>query len=145
MCIRDRKDTGKPNDLLEALYLILDTLEEDIKGKVADTAEILGRVHIGEGTEVLEDTIIRGPVYIGKNCRIGPNTFIGPYTAIENNVEIRGGEILGSLIMDNAKIELAEDSRIIDSIIGAKVTVKRKTSRKRGLKLVLGETSIIEL
>ncbi len=139
------KDTGKPNDLLEALYLILDTLEENIRGKINGGVEILGRVHIGEGTEVFENTVIRGPVYIGKDCRIGPNTFIGPYTAIENNVEIRGGEIFGSLIMDHAKIELTDDVRIIDSIIGTNVVVRRKVSKKRGLKLVLGETSIIEL
>jgi len=138
------KDTGKPKDLLEALYLLLDTLEEDIKGKISIDAEVLGRVHIGKDTEILEGTVIRGPVYIGEGCRIGPDTYIGPYTSIENNVVIEGGEILGSLVMDKAKLELSEDSRIVDSIIGENVTVKMNIAKRRGLRLVLGETSIIE-
>ena len=138
------KDTGKPRDLLEALYLILDTLEEEIHGEISEDAEILGRVHIGENTRVLENTTIRGPVYIGDNCTIGPNTFIGPYTSIEDNVKIVGGEILGSLIMVGAQLDLADDVRIVDSIIGANALVIKRSSRKRGLRLIIGETSMIE-
>ncbi len=139
------KDTGKPRDLLEALYLLLDTIEENINGEIDENAEVFGRVHIGAGTRIHGDTIIRGPVYIGRNCEIGPGTFIGPYTSIENNVRISGGEILSSLIMNNAYIELGDDTRIIDSIIGTNAVVKRNKSRKRGTRLILGETSIVEL
>ncbi|MEX0568880.1 MAG: glucose-1-phosphate thymidylyltransferase [Candidatus Njordarchaeota archaeon] len=139
------KDTGKPRDLLEALYLILDTLEENINGNISEKSEVLGRVYIGKDTEILENTIIRGPVYIGSKCVIGPNTFIGPYTSIEDNVKISGGEIFGSLIMNHAQIDISDDIRIIDSIIGTNAKVIRSSSKKRGLRLVIGETSIIEI
>ena len=139
------KDTGKPEDLLEALYLILDEINENVKGKIEDEAQIIGRVHIGRGTIVKSGTTIRGPVYIGENCVIGPDTYIGPYTSIENNVKIHGGEISSSLIMDNCIIELSDDDRIVDSIIGKDVTIKKITKKRRGLKLTLGETSTVFL
>lgn len=138
------KDTGKPNDLLEALYLILDVIEEEIRGEVASSVEILGRVVIGEGSKILDGVRIRGPVYIGRNCTIGPNTYIGPYTSIENNVKIEGGEIEGCLIMDNAIIRLRRNERLIDSIIGCHANILSLEDRS-AYRLVVGDYSRVNL
>jgi len=62
------KDTGKPEDILEANRLIL----EDIQAKKEGTAEnsrIIGRVIIENGVEV-KDSVVKGPSLIGKNCMI---------------------------------------------------------------------------
>lgn len=139
------KDTGKPEDLLEALYLILDEMRSEIKGNVDPEARVIGRVHIGEGTVIEGGTVIRGPVYIGRNCRIGPNTFIGPYTAIEDSVIIRGGEISSSLILNDSQLMLGMDDRIIDSILGKKTIIKRGSLKRKGLMLILGENSQVHL
>lgn len=139
------KDTGKPEDLLEALYLILDGIDRNIRGTVEEGAEIIGRVHVGEGTVIKSGASIRGPVYIGRNCVIGPNTYIGPYTSIEDHVKILGGEISNSLLLDGCYIELQEDDKIIDSIIGRNTKIMRRKQRRGGLRLVLGETSIVEV
>ena len=139
------KDTGKPEDLLEALYLILDEINEDIRGVVEEDAQIIGRVHIGEGTIIKSGSTIRGPVYIGRNCVIGPNTYIGPYTSIEDEVKIVGGEISGSLLLDGCYIELNEDDRIIDSIVGKNAKIIKRRNRRRGFRFIVGETSTIEV
>ena len=140
------KDTGRPEDLLEALYLILDEINHHIDGEIENNADIIGRVHIKRGTIIKSGAIIRGPVYIGENCIIDSDTYIGPYTSIENNVKISGGEISNSLILDNCFIELSEEDRIIDSIIGSGSIIKKSNKkRRRGLKLIVGETSFVHL
>ncbi|MCR8463315.1 MAG: glucose-1-phosphate thymidylyltransferase [Crenarchaeota archaeon] len=139
------KDTGKPEDLLEALYLILDNIDRNVKGTIEEGAEVLGRVHIGEGTIIKSGASIRGPAYIGRNCIIGPNTFIGPYTSIEDNTKILGGEISSSLILDDCYIELHEDDKIVDSIIGRGTKITRRIHKRRGFKLIIGETSTVEV
>src|SRR5437867_11755518 len=44
------KDTGKPEDILEANHLLLDDVERRIDGTVEEGAAVEGRVRIGEGT-----------------------------------------------------------------------------------------------
>ncbi len=135
------KDTGKPEDLLEALYFVLDNLKGDIRGYVAETSKIIGRVFIGEGSKVMDNVTIKGPVYIGKNSVIGPNTYIGSYTSIEDNVKIEGGEISSSIILSNCQISIKGMYRIIDSIIGQNSKLIKKNNDRFGTVLVLGESS----
>jgi dTDP-glucose pyrophosphorylase len=56
------KDTGRPEDLLEANQLVLNDLEPYNRGTVEDAATITNSVGIGEGTIIHRHTAIRGPV-----------------------------------------------------------------------------------
>ena len=64
------KDTGTPEDILEANRLILDEMKPQINGIIEDSSSIQGRVSIGSGTIIRRGALIRGPVIIGKNSRI---------------------------------------------------------------------------
>ena len=66
------KDTGKPEDILEANHLILDGIESRNEGKVEDGATVVGRVRIGKGTVIFGRSVVRGPCIIGEDCKIGP-------------------------------------------------------------------------
>ncbi|ARM76963.1 glucose-1-phosphate thymidylyltransferase [Acidianus manzaensis] len=134
------KDTGKPEDLLEANQLILDEISPNISGKV--DGKIEGRVIIGEGTEV-KDSRIRGPVIIGKNCKIY-HAYIGPYTSIGDNCVINEVEIENSIIMNNVKIENIR-VRISDNIIGNNVEIKRNEEMPKTFRFILGDNSKIDL
>ena len=79
------KDTGQVQDMLEANRLILDDLEERMDGEVVDS-RVEGRVVIEEGAR-LERATVRGPAIIGRGSRI-TDAYIGPYTAIGDDVEI---------------------------------------------------------
>ncbi len=137
------KDTGKPNDLLEANQLILSGIKRKIDIDIPDSVEIQGNVIIGENTDVSERTIIRGPVIIGKNCVI-KNAYIGPYTSIGNDVEIYNAEIENSILLDYVDINCGV--RIVDSILGANVNIApTHKTLPGGHKLIIGENSIIEL
>lgn len=138
------KDTGTPEDILEANRLVLDELESEIKGKTEDKNSIQGRVSIGENATVKQGALIRGPAIIGENVSIEPNVYIGPYTSIGNNVTIKRGEIENSIIMNNCLIDA--DERITDSLIAPYSKVICSGDNKpTGRRLILGERSHVEL
>ncbi|MEW6407330.1 MAG: glucose-1-phosphate thymidylyltransferase [Patescibacteria group bacterium] len=137
------KDTGKPNDLLEANQLILHEIKKDIKGKVEKSATIQGKVVIGKGTKVIGRSFIRGPVVIGENCVIR-DSFIGPFTSVGNGVEIDGGDIENCLLMDYVDIKTSK--RIVDSLVGYNCSILDDGGTlPSGHKLIIGQNSSIEL
>jgi len=134
------KDTGKPEDIIDANRLVLDDIKTSIKVKT--NAKIIGRVVIEEGTEIDENTVIKGPAIIGKNCKI-KNAYIGPYTSIGNNCVIENAEIEDSIVMDGTVIKY--QGRIIESLIGKDVVIKEKSKKPIGRKFVLGDRSRVVL
>ena len=134
------KDTGKPEDLLEANRLILDDIKTDIK--IETRARIHGRVIIEEGTQIDENTVIKGPVVIGKNVVI-KNSYIGPYTSIGDNVVIENTEIEDSIILPDS--EIRDAGRIVESLIGRGVKIMKRNQHPIGRKLVLGDMSQVIL
>lgn len=137
------KDTGSPEEILDANRLVLDDLTSNIEGKIINRSLIQGRVVINKKSVVNDGAIIRGPTIIGENTIIGSKVFIGPYTSIGNNVEIRQGEIENSIIMNNCIIDL--DDRIIDSLVAPHTKIiSNKENKPSGKKFILGERSNVE-
>lgn len=137
------KDTGKPEDIIEANQLVLDELEPYNRGVLEDEIVIKGRVGIEENTVIKSGSVIKGPVIIGKNCKIGPNTYIGPYTSIGDNCEIINGEIESSIIMDGAAINC--NKKIVDSLIGKDVKIFERKELPKGNRFVIGDNSEVEV
>jgi glucose-1-phosphate thymidylyltransferase len=131
-------DTGKKDDMLEANRVVLDELQTEIRGQVDANSRVVGRVHIGEGAEIINATV-RGPAVIGRRCRI-VNSFIGPYTSISDGAEIADSEIEHSIILENSRI-VNPGQRIEDSLIGRNVQVLRGDGRPAALRLLLGDDS----
>ncbi len=137
------KDTGKPEDLLEGNSLVLHAIETQIDGIVDPQAVVQGKVRIGEGTEIGPRVKIRGPVTIGKNCKL-QDCYIGPYTSIGDNVCIEGAEIEHSILMRGGVIRT--NKRIVESILGENCVVGSVSDRlPSGHKLVLGDHTAVEL
>jgi glucose-1-phosphate thymidylyltransferase len=130
------KDTGKPEDILEANRLILDDIQPKNDG-AAENSRIIGRVIIGKGVEI-KDSIVKGPSLIGGDCMI-KNSYIGPYTSIGNECVIEDTEIEDSIVMNKSAI--TGGGRIIESLIGKAVKVKRKADLPNGRKLIVGDNS----
>jgi len=138
------KDTGQPEDLLEANQLILADIDPYNKGEVDKTATIAAKVCIGKGTIINEKTSIRGPVIIGNNCILGPDTYIGPYSSIGDNTTILNTEIENSIIMEGTYIDCGQ--RITDSLIGRDVQIlNHERNLPKGHKLILGDNSMVNL
>jgi len=141
------KDTGTPEALIEGNALIMDDLAREhfcIECDVPQETQIQGLVSIGKNTRISADCLIRGPVVIGENCEI-TGSYIGPYTAIGNNVKIIETEVEHSVIFDGATIDTTR--RIVNSLIGLNATLidSRRTHPKSGHRLIIGDNSFVEL
>ncbi|MGE5656550.1 MAG: glucose-1-phosphate thymidylyltransferase [Actinomycetota bacterium] len=136
-------DTGKKDDLLSANQIILDTcVTPGVEVTVDPNSQIIGRVKIGKGTQVINSTI-RGPVVIGENCHI-ENCFIGPYSSIADRVTLIDADIEHSVILKEAKIT-GIHQRIVDSVIGQRAQLVTAPPRPKALRFMIGDDSLIEL
>jgi glucose-1-phosphate thymidylyltransferase len=134
------KDTGKLEDMLEANRLILDTIERRIEGTIDPESRIEGKVIVEAGA-VIERSIVRGPVIIGSGARI-VHAYVGPFTAIMKNVEIRDTEIEHSIVLEGSCLrDLA--SRVEDSLIGRNVRIYRVPVKPSAYRFMLGDNSEI--
>jgi glucose-1-phosphate thymidylyltransferase len=136
------KDTGMPEDILSANNLILDELTASYSGEISDGSVVQGRVQIGHGTILEKNSVVRGPVIIGKDCRIS-NSYIGPYTSVGDNCEITDSEIEGSIVMDGTKINVRR--KIVDSLIGANVNISESCKKPKGYRFVVGDSSEVRV
>lgn len=135
-------DTGKKDDLLEANRVVLDSLlERSIKGKVDSNSQVVGRVEIGEETE-LENSVVRGPVSIAERCKI-KNAFIGPFTSIASGTTVEESYIEHSVVLDDCSICNIE--RLGDSIIGKNTVVTRQVDAFKVTRLFVGDDARVEL
>jgi glucose-1-phosphate thymidylyltransferase len=138
------KDTGRPEDILEANQLVLSDLNPFNKGRLEGDVTTTGRMAIEEGTVVKTGCTLRGPLIIGRNCEIGPATYVGPYTSIGDDVIIKGGEVENSIILGDTVIEC--EKRIVDSLVGKGSRVfSNEANMLRGYKLIVGENTLIDL
>ncbi len=135
------KDTGKPDDIIEANLLVLEDIEADNKAKCIDST-INGRVKTSTST-VIEKSVVRGPVIIGNDARI-VNSYIGPFSSIGDGVLIENSEIECSVIMEGATIQNVE-KRIDRSIIGRNVMINVTGQSPRANKFIIGDQSFIEI
>jgi glucose-1-phosphate thymidylyltransferase len=135
------KDTGKPDDIIEANLLILEGIESLNQGKHIEST-INGRIRTGLGS-IIEKSVIRGPAVIGKNTKI-VQSYIGPFSSIGDNVVVENSEIECSVIMEGAQIKNLEN-RIDRSIIGKNVVINVTTQSPRTHKFIIGDQSYIEI
>jgi glucose-1-phosphate thymidylyltransferase len=136
-------DTGKKDDLLEANRVILDsTLIGAIEGAVDEQSQISGRVHVGQGSQVINCTI-RGPVVIGDHCYL-EHCFVGPYSSIADGARLVDIELDHSVVLQHATIE-GIHQRIVDSLIGRRAHLVAMPRRPKALRFMIGDDCQIEL
>lgn len=136
------KDTGKPEDILEANQLVLEDIESKIQGKIDKETEITGRVIIEKGAEVKRSQL-RGPLIIGKGSRV-INSYIGPFTSISYSVKVDSSEVEHSIILEESEI-VGIQGRIDQSLIGKGVKIISRRTKPSTHKFVLGDRSDITL
>ena len=134
-------DTGKLTPLLEANRLLLERIDTRLDGSVDDTSVIDGRVVVEAGATIIDSTL-RGPLVIGARTTIA-RSFIGPFSAIGNDCEVRNSEVEHSVIMDGSRI--CDIQRLEDSLIGKEAVVSRSQVRPRALRLMVGDHCQIDV
>jgi len=136
------KDTGKLEDILEANRMVLGRIEGRVEGEVDGASRVEGKVALGKGSSVV-NSVLRGPLAIGGNTRI-VDSYIGPFTSINYNVEVRGSEIEYSIVLENSRI-IGVRGRIESSLVGKNVEIERHSQPPRAYRFMVGDYSRIQL
>jgi glucose-1-phosphate thymidylyltransferase len=136
------KDTGQVHDMLEANRLILDELEERLDGELDEQSRVEGRVAIEKGAR-LERSTVRGPAIIGRGAVIR-DAYIGPYTAIGEEVTIDGAELEHSIVLAGSEVRELE-YRIEASLIGRNVRISRGPALPKAYRFVVGDNAEIQI
>ncbi len=134
------KDTGRPEDLLEANRLMLSTLAPRVDGEVDGASTLDGLVVVEPGAKIIRSHV-RGPAAIGEGAliedsEVGPDTSIGPgctiaSSAVENSIVLEGASVRGV-------------HAIADSILGRGVEVRH--SGASGVhRIIVGDHSRVEV
>jgi glucose-1-phosphate thymidylyltransferase len=138
------KDTGLPDDLLEANRLVLDHMppRRDEGATVDAESSLVGRVVLERGARIVNSNI-RGPAIIGEETLI-ENSYIGPYTAISNGCSIRNSEVEFSIVLHECRIHDI-GIRIEGSLLGCDSWLYRARAKPRTHRFVVGDQGMIEI
>ena len=133
------KDTGRPEDLLEANRMMLGTLAPRVEGEVDDASTLEGVVVVEAGAKVVASRLV-GPVIVGPGTLVEGST-VGPDASISGGCEIRGSVVTDSIVMEGCRIVGVPG--ITGSILGRGVEVRHGGGGMH--RLVLGDQSRVEV
>ncbi len=135
------KDTGTPDDIIEANKIILSEMEPYFHGQKEKNVTIKGKVMVGKNSKIINGSSIEGPAIIGENCRISGISHIGPNVSIGNNSILNNCTIDNSIIMDDCDID--GKINITNSIVSYNSKITSHQQKKAIL--MLGDNSAIIL
>jgi len=137
------KDTGKPEDLLEANRLVLSQIARRVEGELTDSRAD-GAVVVEAGARLVRSTV-RGPAHIAAGALI-EDGYVGPYTSIGPDAKVLASEIEYSILLNEAELRQLPQ-RMDASVIGQGVVVDGGSTgpRKHAVRLVLGDYSQVRL
>jgi glucose-1-phosphate thymidylyltransferase len=135
------KDTGNVTDTLEVNRSLLETLTPAVHGSVDTASELIGRVRIEAGAQVVRSRII-GPAVIGAGTVV-TDSYIGPSTSVADDCHITESEVEFSIVLNRSRIEGV--GRIEASLIGRDARVRRSEHVPRAHRFVLGDHSDVQI
>jgi glucose-1-phosphate thymidylyltransferase len=134
------KDTGKPEDLLEANRMMLSLREGAVDGEVDAASVLEGTVMVSQGAKVTHSTVL-GPVVIGPDTIVDGST-VGPNVSLERGCRIVRSGIEDSIVMEASTIEGVRG--LTGSILGRGAQV-RHSGGDGTYRLIVGDQSRIEV
>lgn len=138
------KDTGKPEDILEANRLVLEDLDRSLDGTVETGADVRGEVHLATSATIENGAVVRGPVTIAEESTIAEGSYIGPFTSIGAGTRVEGTHVENTVIIGNSTI--TANGRLIDSLIGRTTEIRSADGLlPEGRRLIVGENSELYL
>ncbi|MBN2020374.1 MAG: exosortase [Sedimentisphaerales bacterium] len=106
----------------------------DESADIDPSAKLLGPVAVMAGAKVAKGTVVFGPAVIGKNCRLGGNSFVACSVLWDNAVIEPDCEVQNCLLDYNVRI--AGDTVVRNKIIPFEKSSVMSDSKARAIKLV---------
>jgi glucose-1-phosphate thymidylyltransferase len=134
------KDTGRPEDLLEANRQMLAVLQPSVEGEVDAASRLEGVVVVEAGAKVVRSRIV-GPAIVGAGALV-EDSELGPDVALSAGCVVASSAVRDSIVMEGSRIEGIP--MVNGSILGRNAELRR--SGARGVhRLVLGDQSRVEI
>ncbi len=134
------KDTGRPEDLLDANRMMLAVQQPRVDGEVDPASRLEGGVVVEGGAKVVR-SVIRGPAIVGDGSLI-EDSELGPYTSVAPGCTIVRSRVENTIVMEGCSI--VDVRGLADSLVGRNVEIRR--SVRRGMhRLVVGDRSRLEV
>lgn len=134
------KDTGRPEDLLEANRMMLSVLEPRIDGEVDAASRLEGLVVVEAGAKVVRSTIV-GPAIIGTGSLVEDSS-VGPNVALSGSCVIASSAVEDSIVMEGSRVQGVRT--VVGSILGRNAEV-RHSGAEGVTRLVVGDQSRVEV
>jgi glucose-1-phosphate thymidylyltransferase len=134
------KDTGKPEDLLDANRMMLSLLAPSVEGEVDGASTLHGVVVVGAGAKVTNSTV-HGPVVIGPDCVVD-GSVVGPDVSLERGCRVMASTVTDSIVMEGCSI--AHVRGLTGSILGRGSDV-RHSGGDGAHRLIVGDQSRVEV
>ena len=77
-------------------------LDDNREGTIELGVVIKGKLHLGKGSVIRAPARIEGPVYVGENSIVGPNSFLRKGAVVENDCHVGSSELKNSILMSNS-------------------------------------------
>ncbi|MBL4818609.1 MAG: glucose-1-phosphate thymidylyltransferase [Deltaproteobacteria bacterium] len=135
------KDTGTPEDIINANGSILENMTPYNFGKCEKGSKIEGNVMIGKNTLIKKGANIVGPAIIGNDTVIGEDAYIGPNSSIGNNSKLSKCNIENSIVMSDCIISCK--LKIRKSIISSNANITESDEEEKIF--LLGEGTKIKI
>lgn len=138
------KDTGKPEDILEANRLVLENQSAETNGTIESGAKTSGRIDLAESATIEGGAVVRGPVSIADGTTIKSGTYVGPYTSVGENSTLKGVHIENSVVIGDS--EITTSKKIVDGLLGRGANIGSADDLlPEGQRLIVGENSQLKL
>jgi mannose-1-phosphate guanylyltransferase len=112
-------DVGQPGGYIKARNWIMRKIEDNIAATASIDGRIQGKVILGDKSILEKGVLLIGPVVLGEDVVIKKNSVIGPYTSVDNNVEVGETSVLnGAIVFRETRI--GSNGKIDDSFIAEK-------------------------
>jgi len=109
-------DITYPWDILSLNDIVLRSIEPSMGATTEDNVSIRGPVVLGENTVIKPNSYIEGPVVVGRGCEVGPNACLMPSTSIGDNVAIAPFTQIKNSVIGN-DVSIGANSIINNSVI----------------------------
>ena len=110
-------DIGRPWDLITANEEYMKKNINKIEGTIEENVTYKGKIHLGKGSILKSGTYLEGPIWIGENCVVGPNSYLRTGTVLCGKNKVGAStEVKNSILMKGAKAP--HHNYVGDSIIG---------------------------
>ncbi len=131
------EDVGTPESYLR---VHADALNRQVDIEI-DGFEVAPNVWLGEGAEVDPDAVLKGPVYVGRDCRIEAGVELREFTTLGDNVTVKSGAFLHRAVLhDNCFV--GPQANLRGCVLGTNTAVMRAARVEEGA--VVGDGCVIE-